>query len=139
MVRALADVEGLVCLWGDWADGSAVITWAPQFVVTDAAALATGPQVIGVQDDGVVAGGWFGRLGYDAATHNPYLEETLVRYDNLATRIWCLFLDRLPDLAGHVGEHSPLLQAIVAGEPDKAAQLSADHVAHFEQAIRAAI
>ena len=74
-----------------------------------------------------------------AATHNPYLEETLVRYDNLATRIWCLFLDRLPDLAGHVGEHSPLLQAIVAGEPDKAAQLSADHVAHFEQAIRAAI
>jgi len=74
-----------------------------------------------------------------AATHNPYLEETLVRYDNLATRIWCLFLDPLPDLAGHVREHSPLLQAIIAGEPDKTTQLSADHVAHFEQAIRAAI
>ncbi len=74
-----------------------------------------------------------------AATHNPYLEDTLVRYDNLATRIWCLFLDRLSNLAGHVGEHSPLLHAVVAGEPDKAAALAAEHVAHFEQAIRAAI
>ncbi len=25
----------------------------------------------------------------------PYLEDTLVRYDNLATRIWCLFTDQL--------------------------------------------
>ena len=73
------------------------------------------------------------------ATHNPYLEDTLVRYDNLATRIWCLFLDRLPNLAGHVGEHSPLLHAIIAGEPDKSAALAAEHVARFEQAIRAAI
>src|SRR3954452_8870297 len=28
-----------------------------------------------------------------AGTHNPYLDDTLVRYDNLATRIWCLFID----------------------------------------------
>ena len=34
-----------------------------------------------------------------AATGNPYLESTLISYDNLATRIWCLFLDRLPGLA----------------------------------------
>ncbi|MCZ9337271.1 FCD domain-containing protein, partial [Streptomyces sp. TRM76130] len=46
-----------------------------------------------------------------AATRNPYLEDTLIRYDNLATRIWCLFLDRLPSLAGHVHEHGPLLRA----------------------------
>jgi DNA-binding GntR family transcriptional regulator len=74
-----------------------------------------------------------------AATHNPYLEDTLVRYDNLATRIWCLFTDRLPGLAGHVGEHIPLLRAVIDGDPNKAAELSASHVAHFEQAIRAAI
>jgi DNA-binding GntR family transcriptional regulator len=74
-----------------------------------------------------------------AATHNPYLEDTLVRYDNLATRIWCLFTDRLPGLAGHVGEHRPLLRAVIEGDPTKAAELSASHVAHFEQAIRAAI
>ncbi|MFI7296510.1 GntR family transcriptional regulator [Streptomyces sp. NPDC050121] len=74
-----------------------------------------------------------------AATHNPYLEDTLVRHDNLATRIWCLFVDRLTDMAGHIEEHGPLIEAIVAGDPDKAAQLARSHVEGFEQAIRAAI
>ncbi|WEO93677.1 GntR family transcriptional regulator [Streptomyces sp. FXJ1.172] len=74
-----------------------------------------------------------------AATHNPYLEDTLVRYDNLATRIWCLFIDRLPDMAGHVGEHGPLIEAIVAGEPEQAAELARRHVEGFERAVRAAI
>ncbi len=74
-----------------------------------------------------------------AATHNPYLEDTLVHYDNLATRIWCLFLNRLPDLAGHIGEHSGLLGAIVDADPDRAAELAAAHVANFEQAIRSAL
>lgn len=72
-----------------------------------------------------------------AATSNPYLQDTLIRYDNLATRIWCLFLDRLPDLAGHVGEHDPLLRAVLDGAADRAASLAADHVTHFETAIRA--
>jgi DNA-binding GntR family transcriptional regulator len=74
-----------------------------------------------------------------AATHNPYLEDTLVRYDNLATRIWCLFLDRLTQLAGHIGEHGDLLDAIIDADADRAAELAAAHVAHFEQAIRAVL
>ena len=73
------------------------------------------------------------------ATHNPYLEDTLVHYDNLATRIWCLFLNRLLDLAGHVSEHSALLAAIVDGDADRAAELAAAHVANFEHAIREAL
>ncbi|MFM9369979.1 GntR family transcriptional regulator [Streptomyces sp. Da 82-17] len=74
-----------------------------------------------------------------AATHNPYLEDTLVRHDNLATRIWCLFVDRLDDMSGHVEEHSPLIEAIVGGEPDQAAELARSHVEGFERAIREAI
>ncbi|MFB7510653.1 GntR family transcriptional regulator [Streptomyces broussonetiae] len=74
-----------------------------------------------------------------AATHNPYLEDTLVRHDNLATRIWCLFVDRLSDMAGHVAEHGPLIEAIVAGDPDRAARLARGHVEGFERAIRDAI
>ncbi|MGW2857817.1 FCD domain-containing protein [Streptomyces sp. NPDC001215] len=74
-----------------------------------------------------------------AATHNPYLEDTLIRHDNLATRIWCLFVDRLSDMAGHVGEHGPLIDAIVAGHPEKAARLARSHVEGFERAIREAI
>lgn len=74
-----------------------------------------------------------------AATHNPYLEDTLVRHDNLATRIWCLFIDRLSDVAYHVEEHGPLIDAIVAGDHDTAAQLAYSHVEGFERAVRAAI
>ena len=74
-----------------------------------------------------------------ATTHNPYLEDTLVRYDNLATRIWCLFIDRLPDIAGHVAEHRPLLRAVIDGDAGRAAELTRGHISHFEQSIRAAI
>ncbi|MEW2302830.1 GntR family transcriptional regulator [Streptomyces sp. NPDC006655] len=74
-----------------------------------------------------------------AATRNPYLEDTLVRYDNLATRIWCLFLDRLPGLAGHVQEHGPLLRAVIDGDAEKAAALAEGHVEGFEKAIRSVI
>jgi DNA-binding GntR family transcriptional regulator len=74
-----------------------------------------------------------------AAAHNPYLEDTLVRYDNLATRIWCLFLDRLPDMAGHVKEHRPLIQALLDRDAEAAAQLTREHIQHFDAAIRAAI
>lgn len=74
-----------------------------------------------------------------AATGNPYLESTLVSYDNLATRIWCLFLDRLPGLAGHVGEHSGLLHAVIDGDADRAAACATEHVTGFETAIRAVL
>ena len=61
------------------------------------------------------------RAIYDAA-RNPHLSDVLRRYDNLATRIFCMFLDRLPTVAAHVGEHGPLLRAIAAGDGEKAAQ-----------------
>ena len=71
------------------------------------------------------------------ATHNPFLQDTLVYYDNLATRIWCLLIQRLSGVAGHVGEHGPLLEAVVAGDADRAARLARDHVIDFEQEVRA--
>ncbi|WP_042402908.1 GntR family transcriptional regulator [Streptacidiphilus carbonis] len=74
-----------------------------------------------------------------AATGNPFLESTLISYDNLATRIWCLFLDRLPGLAGHVGEHSALLRAVIDGDAERAAACATDHVTGFEAAIRAVL
>jgi DNA-binding GntR family transcriptional regulator len=73
------------------------------------------------------------------ASGNPHLEDILIREDNLATRIWCLFIDRLPGLAGHVGEHRDLLVAIVDGDADKAARLALDHVTGFDAAIRAVV
>lgn len=70
------------------------------------------------------------------ATGNEHLEETLVRLDNLATRIWCLVLDRVPAVSGHVQEHVRLLEAVAAGRADDAAGLALDHVTSFERTMR---
>ncbi len=70
---------------------------------------------------------------------NPHLEDVLIRYDNLATRIFCLFLDRLPTVDEHVAEHVQLLQAIATGDADRADALAREHVLGFETAVRAVI
>ena len=70
------------------------------------------------------------------ASANPHLEEVLVRYDNLATRIWCLVIDRLPDLAAHIRDHAELLEAIADGDGDAAARLTLNHITDFDQTIR---
>ncbi|MBN9747857.1 GntR family transcriptional regulator [Amycolatopsis sp. A1MSW2902] len=73
------------------------------------------------------------------AAGNPHLEDTLVRYHNLATRIFCLFVDRLAHFDRHVGEHVHLLRAVADRDPSGAEQAARDHVTHFEKAIRAVI
>lgn len=73
------------------------------------------------------------------ATGNAHLQDVLVRYDNLATRIWCLVLDKLPDLASHIHEHSALLEAIADGHGDRAAALAHEHVTGFDRAIRSVL
>ena len=74
------------------------------------------------------------------AANNPHLEDVLIRYDNLATRIHCMFLDRLTTTDMHVvAEHVALLRAIAAGEADRADELAREHILGFERAIRAVI
>ncbi|MFD9207940.1 GntR family transcriptional regulator [Streptomyces sioyaensis] len=72
-------------------------------------------------------------------THNSYLEATLGSYYNLATRIWHLFLDRLPDVSEHIEQHRPLLEAIIAGHADQACDLACTHVSQFESTVRSAL
>jgi DNA-binding GntR family transcriptional regulator len=71
-----------------------------------------------------------------AAAANPHLEDVLIRYDNLATRIWCLVLDKIPSVAGHITEHVDLLHAIADGDAERAAGLALAHVTSFEETIR---
>lgn len=77
--------------------------------------------------------------GIYAAAGNPHLEDTLIRYDNLATRIWCLVLDRLPGLSAHLDEHLNLLRAVIDGHEETAAELARAHVDGFESAVRNAL
>jgi DNA-binding GntR family transcriptional regulator len=70
---------------------------------------------------------------------NPHLEDTLVRYNNLATRIFCVFLERVTHFDRHIEEHVGLLQAVANGESRRAEKIARDHVTGFEKAIRAII
>lgn len=78
------------------------------------------------------------RLIYHAAG-NHHLEESLVRLDNLATRIWCLVLDRLPSIAEHIAEHGALLRAILDGDAGTAETLAREHVRDFEATVRSVL
>ncbi|WP_411376507.1 GntR family transcriptional regulator [Arthrobacter sp. MPF02] len=78
------------------------------------------------------------RLIYRAAG-NAHLEDVLIRYDNLATRIWCMVLEKVPSVAGHISEHIELLQAIADGDSERAGKLAFDHVSSFEEAIRSVL
>jgi DNA-binding GntR family transcriptional regulator len=68
--------------------------------------------------------------------HNPFLEETLNEYYVLTLRIWFLALDRVARLDDAVSEHRELLDAIRAGDGDRAEDAMRRHVAGFENAIR---
>ena len=78
------------------------------------------------------------RLIYRAAA-NAHLEDVLIRYDNLATRIWCMVLEKVPSVSSHIAEHVELLEAVADGDSERAGKLALEHVTSFEQAIRSVL
>lgn len=74
-----------------------------------------------------------------AASENPHLQDVLIRYHNLATRMFCLFLERMPEVGDHVMEHAALLRAILDGDAEQASSLARAHVTGFEIGVRAVI
>jgi len=71
-----------------------------------------------------------------AAAHNDLLEKTLGEFYVLALRIWMIALDRAQDLEDAVEAHRDLIQEIVVGNGDGAAEVMRAHVEDFEQAMR---
>ena len=69
------------------------------------------------------------------AAHNDLLEATLEQYYVLALRIWSIALDRAHELEEAVEAHRTLLEAIQAGDGDRAADTMRAHVQNFEQAM----
>jgi DNA-binding GntR family transcriptional regulator len=70
------------------------------------------------------------------AAHNHLLEKTLGEYYVLGLRIWMIALGRAEDLEDAVEAHRDLIQAIVAGDGDRAADLMRAHVENFEDSMR---
>ena len=73
------------------------------------------------------------------ATGSRHLEDVLIRYDNLATRIWSLVLEKLPPVSEHIAQHIELLECIAEGDAEAAARLTTQHVAGFDNLIRAVL
>ncbi len=77
------------------------------------------------------------RFTWEAAG-NPFLTETLERYFTHSLRIWYLVLERLPGLEHAVHDQTHLLEALLAGEGERAREIMREHVRDFQREILAA-
>jgi DNA-binding GntR family transcriptional regulator len=77
------------------------------------------------------------RFTWEAAG-NPYLLETLERYFTHSLRIWYLVLDRLPGLGHAVHDQTRLVEALLAGDAERARAIMRDHVLDFQRELLAA-
>jgi DNA-binding GntR family transcriptional regulator len=77
------------------------------------------------------------RFTWEAAG-NPYLAETLERYFTHSLRIWYLVLERLPGLGHAVHDQTHMLQALLAGDGERARHIMREHVLDFQREILAA-
>jgi DNA-binding GntR family transcriptional regulator len=70
------------------------------------------------------------------AAHNKYLAESLERLFGLSQRLWYLALPRLGFLSRAVERHLEMVEAIKAGDGDRAEQIMREHVGEFYAQVR---
>lgn len=70
------------------------------------------------------------------AAHNLYLAQTLDQFFGLSQRLWYLALPHLGFLPAAVEKHLDLVEAIKAGDADRAEQIMHDHVQEFYSRVR---
>jgi DNA-binding GntR family transcriptional regulator len=70
------------------------------------------------------------------AAHNKYLAQTLDRLFGPSQRLWYLALPNLGYLPASVEKHLDLVDAIQAGEAERAEQIMQEHVAEFYAHVR---
>jgi DNA-binding GntR family transcriptional regulator len=70
------------------------------------------------------------------AAHNKYLAQTLDRLFGLSQRLWYLALPKLGYLPAAVEKHLDLVDAIQAGDAQRAGQMMREHVEEFYASVR---
>jgi DNA-binding GntR family transcriptional regulator len=80
----------------------------------------------------------FHTLLYQAAD-NKFLAEALERLHALSFRLWHLALDRLGDVRGAMEQHIAITEVLKAGDGAQAEALLRQHIADFQQRIRAVL
>jgi para-aminobenzoate synthetase/4-amino-4-deoxychorismate lyase len=143
LVRRVSGWDGLVCLRGAWADGTAVLTSHPLVVVPvgadPIAALDDQPDV--VEDGDLVGGGWFGRLAFDGPSRLAF-HDHVVRLVGGRWQFEALWsADRDAALADRLAAWRAVLAADVPAPPTawRAGAFDgapiADHLSAVERAV----
>lgn len=73
------------------------------------------------------------------ATDNEFLERAATTLYSSSLRLWYYFLSEIGDMREAVVEHERILEALEAGDGDRAAQLIEEHIRAFHREIQAAI
>ena len=82
-------------------------------------------------------------MRFDLAVHrliyglagSRHLEDTLLRYAHLSTRIWSLVLERRPLVTEHVVELGAIIDSILAKDAERARSLMGSHVRNFNEYV----
>ncbi len=80
----------------------------------------------------------FHELLYEAAD-NEFLADVLLRLHALSFRIWHLVLDRIGGVRSALEQHIAITDALAAKDANRAETLVRQHVAEFQQQIKAAL
>ena len=72
------------------------------------------------------------------ASGNPYLQDTLEQYFTHSLRVWYLVLNRLPGLSHAVHDQAHLVEALLAGDAERARSIMRQHVLDFQRELLAA-
>lgn len=80
----------------------------------------------------------FHELLYQAAD-NEFLAETMERLYAPSLRLWYLVLDRLDDVKDTIDNHRVIAEALKTGDCARAEALVKEHVAEFQQKIKAVL
>jgi GntR family transcriptional regulator, rspAB operon transcriptional repressor len=73
------------------------------------------------------------------AADNRFLTDTLDMMYAQSDRLWHIYLADVDDMADTVDEHKHILDALRAGDGDRAAALTETHIRSFDEQIRAAV
>lgn len=74
-----------------------------------------------------------------SAAGNRFLVDTLDTLYAQSDRVWHMYLGDVSDLDDAVAEHEPILDALRAGDGDRAAALVEQHVRAFDDEVRAVV
>ena len=73
------------------------------------------------------------------AAGNRFLLDTLDMLYAQSDRLWHLYLSEVADMEEAVAEHQAILDALRAGDADRAAELVEAHVQSFDAQVREAV